>query len=162
MAKKLSGKYLLKNTSDGSYADVTSTFDGVNILSVGGLDAVGKAVNIYTAQWVNNQDEDFLITTLDENENPVVVRENVDITVTFVVGNRYAASTIDTQYVFDTFVAYMTGSDVWVASTYVGKQVHCVALDKFSPKEVKLHRGTETYILGEITLHTLEKPSQYQ
>ena len=161
MAKKLSGKYYLKNTSDGTYADVTTAFDGVNILAVGGLDSIGKALNIYTAQWVNNQDEDFLITTLDENEHPVVIRENVDITVTFIVGNRYASGTVDAESVYDSFVGYMTSSDVWIASTYVGKEVHCVALDKFSPKEVKLHRGSETYILGELQLHTLGKPSQY-
>lgn len=161
MAKKLNSKYWIKNTAGGSFSDVTTLFDGVNILAVNGLDSKGKTVNVYTAQWVNSQTEDFLITTLDANNNPVIIRENVDITVVFCVGQRYATGTIDTQSVYDRFVNYMTNSDVWVRSSYVGKQVHCVALDKVEPKTIKLKRGTSTYILGEITLHCLEQPSTY-
>lgn len=161
MAKKFSGKYFLKNTANGDFSDVTTLFDGVNILAMDGFDSRGKALNIYTAQWINSQTEDFLITTDDDNGNPVVVRENVDITVVFIVGQRYASGNIDAQTVYDAFVDYMTNSDVWIASRYVGKHVHCVALDKVTPKTVKLHRGGDTYILGELTLHTLEKPTSY-
>lgn len=161
MAKKNSGKYFIKNTADDTYTDVTTLHDGVNILAVEGLNSRGKALNIFTQQWIDSQIEDFLITTLDTNGNPVVIRENVDIKVVFCVGQRYASSTIDVQTVYDSFVDYMTNSDVWVASTYVGKQVHCVALEKVEPKTIKLHRGENTYILGELTLHTLEKPATY-
>lgn len=155
MAKKINNKYFVKNTASGSYSDVTTLFDGVNVLSVGNMSAIGKAVNIYTAQWVDSQTEDMIIA----GDN--VIRENVDITVTFVVGQRYANATIDTQAVYDAFVNYMTNTDVWIRSAYVGKQVHCVALDGFEPKTVKLQRGSESYILGEIKLHTIEKPSLY-
>lgn len=155
MAKKINNKYFVKNTASGSYSDVTTLFDGVNVLSVGNMSAIGKAVNIYTAQWVDSQTEDMIIA----GDN--VIRENVDITVTFVVGQRYANATIDTQSVYDAFVNYMTNTDVWIRSAYVGKQVHCVALDGFEPKKVKLQRGSESYILGEIKLHTIEKPSLY-
>lgn len=161
MAKQIKNGYFLKNTANGSYTDVTTLFDGVSILAVEGFDSRGKALNIYTAQWVNSQTEDFMITTLDGNNNPVVVRENVDLKVVFCVGQRYANAAIDTQTVYDSFVNYMTGSDVWIASRYVGKQVHCVALDKVDPKTIKLHRGENTYILGELPLHTLEKPTSY-
>ena len=161
MAKKNSGKYFIKNTADGTYTDVTTLHDGVNILAVEGLDSRGKALNIFTQQWIDSQIEDFLITTLDTNGNPVVIRENVDIKVVFCVGQRYADAAIDTQTVYDSFVDYMTNSDVWIASRYVGKQVHCVALEKVDPKTIKLHRGSNTYILGELTLHTLEKPTSY-
>lgn len=159
MAKKLSGKYYLKNTENGSFSDVTTLFDGVNILKIGGLSSFGKAVNIFTQQWVNEQEEDFLITTLDENNNPIVIRENVDIKITFLIGQRYANAAIDTQAVYDNFIAYMTNSDIWIGSTYVGKQAHCVALNNFEPQTIKLQRGGNSYILGEITLHTLNKPS---
>lgn len=161
MAKKLSAKYYLKNTAAGTFSDVTTLYDGVNILQVSGFDERGKAINVYNEQWVNSQVEDFLITTLDTNNQPVIIRENVNLKVVFVVGQRYANSTINTQTVYDNFVNYMTNTDMWIASKFYGKQVHCVALDKVEPKSVKLKRGSSTYILGELTLHTLEKPSAY-
>lgn len=161
MAKRLTGKYFLKNTSNGSYSDVTTLFDGVVILSVDGFNERGKAVNVYTAQWVDDQTEDFMITTLDTNNNPVVIRENVDIVVAFAISQRYANGVIDVQTMYDTFINYMTNSDVWIASKYVGKQVRCFASDKVQPSTIKLKRGDSSYILGKITLHTLSKPSSY-
>lgn len=158
MAASTTGKYKIKNTSAGTWSEPTA---GVHILAINGFDSKGKTVNVFTQQWINSQTEDFLITTLDSNNNPVVIRENVDITVVFIVGQRYTNTTIDVQTQYDSFVDYMTNSDVWIASSYVGKQVHCMCLDKLEPKTVKLKRGGNSYILGEITLHTLEKPSAY-
>lgn len=157
MANELKGKYYTKNSSGGTYQDFATKFNGLRVLAVSGLDSKGKALNVYAAQWMDSQTEDFMITT----NNGVIVRENVDIKVVFVISRRYASSTIDEQSVYDTFIDYMTNTDVWVASRYVGKQVHCVASDKFEPKTLKLHRGGSSYILGEITLHTLEKPTSY-
>lgn len=158
MAASTLGKYKIKNTSAGSWGNPPA---GVHILAINGFDSKGKTVNVFTQQWINSQTEDFLITTLDSNNNPVVIRENVDITVVFIVGQRYTNTTIDVQAQYDSFVDYMTNSDVWIASSYVDKQVHCMCLDKLEPKTVKLKRGGNSYILGEITLHTLEKPSAY-
>lgn len=154
MAKKITNKYFVKNTTNGSFTDVTTLFDGVNILAVEGFDARGKALNVYVEQWIDGG-TDFMITS----NNGQIVRENVDIKVVFVVGQRYANSTINTQTVYDSFVDYMTNTDVWIKSTYVGKQVHCVATDKIEPKTIKLHRGNNSYILGEIQLNTLESSS---
>ena len=138
MAKKITNKYFVKNTTNGSFTDV----------------ARGKALNVYVEQWIDGG-TDFMITS----NNGQIVRENVDIKVVFVVGQRYANSTINTQTVYDSFVDYMTNTDVWIKSTYVGKQVHCVATDKIEPKTIKLHRGSDSYILGEIQLNTLESSS---
>ena len=154
MAKKITNKYFVKNTASGSFVDVTTLFDGVNILSVEGFDSRGKALNVYYEQWITGG-TDFMITS----NNGQIVRENVDIKVVFIVGQRYANSTIDTQSVYDAFVDYMTNTDVWIKSAYVGKQVHCVATDKIEPKTIKLHRGSDSYILGEIQLNTLESSS---
>ena len=74
MANDLTNKYFVKNTEGGSFQDVTTLFNGLRILKVDGFLAQGKPINIYTAQWVDEQEEDFLITTLDGNNNPVVVR----------------------------------------------------------------------------------------
>ena len=154
MAKKITNKYFVKNTANGSFADVTTLFDGVNILAVEGFDAKGKALNVYVEQWIDGI-TDFMITS----NNGQIVRENVSIKVVFAVGQRYANATIDTQTVYDSFVDYMTNTDVWIKSAYVDKQVHCVCVDKVEPKTIKLHRGGNSYILGEIQLNTLEPPT---
>lgn len=155
-------KYFVKNTANGSFTDITTLFDGVAVLKVTGMLAKGKPVNIYTAQWINEQAEDFLITTLDSNNNPVVIRDNVDIELTFIVRKKYATtqSGFNVQSVHDNFIAYMTNTDVWVKSAYLGnKYVHCVCLKEYKPTTVNLMRGDNSYIMGTITLHTLDAPT---
>ena len=152
-------RYFVKNTEDGTFQDITVLFDGVAVLKVDGFLAKGKPINIFTQQWLSNQKEDFLITTLDDNDNPVVIRENVDIEITFIVRQKYANSVIDVQDVHDSFVDYMTNSDVWVKSAYVGnKYVHCVCQSEYKPTTVHLQRGDSSYIMGTIKLHTLDAP----
>ena len=159
MANKSSGRYYAKNTESGTFADITMLFDGVAVLKVDGLNAKGKPVNIFTQQWLSNQKEDFLITTLDDNDNPVVIRENVDLELTFIVRQKYASTTINVQTVHDSFVAYMTNSDVWIKSAYMGnKYAHCVCLKEYKPTTQKLDRGSDSYMMGTITLHCLDAP----
>lgn len=154
MAKQIKNKYFAKNTANGTYTDITDMFQGVCVLSIDGLDSKGRSLNVYHEQWVTGG-TDFMITS----NNGQIVRENVDIKVVFIVGQRYANTTIDTQTVYDSFVDYMTNTDVWINSSYVGKQVHCACIEKIEPKTIKLHRGGNTYILGEIQLKCLETPS---
>jgi hypothetical protein len=150
-------KYFIRNTDGGAFQDITTLFDGVAILKVDGMLAKGKPVNIYTAQWIDSQEEDFLITATDEHENPIVIRENVDIEITFIIRQKYASATINVLSVHDSFINYMTGSDVWIKSSYVGnKYVHCVCLSEYSPTTVSLQRGDNSYIMGTIKLHTLD------
>ena len=159
MANNSSNRYFVKNTASGTFTDITTLFNGVAVLKVTGMLAKGKPVNIYTAQWNDSQQEDFLITTLDANNNPVVIRENVDIDITFIVRRKYATSAIDVQSVHDSFVSYMTDSDVWIKSAYLGnKYVHCVCLKEYKPTTVSLQRGDNSYIIGTITLHCLDAP----
>lgn len=151
-------RYFVKKAANATFTDITTLFDGVAVLKVDGLSAKGKPVNIYTAQWIDSQEEDFLITS-EQNNAPVVIRENVDIELTFLVRNEYATSTIDVLTVHDAFVDYMTGSDVWIKSAYMGnKYVHCVCLKEYKPTTLKLGRGENSYALGTITLHTLDAP----
>lgn len=159
MANDLTGVYYAKNTANGTYTDITSLYDGVRILQMEGFNAKGKPVNIYNAQWLDSQEEDFMITT-ENSGNPVVIRENVDIKITFVVKQKYATNTIDVMTQHDAFVGYMTNSDVWIKSAYVGnKEVHCVCLEKYEPTTMKLQRGTDSWAMGTITLHTLDAPT---
>lgn len=153
--------YQIKNREGNAFQNIETLFDGVRILKVDNMLAKGKAVNIYTEQWVNSQEEDFLITTLDGNDNPVVIRENVDIEVTFAVRRKYANSAIDVMSVHNAFVSYMTGSDVWIKSSYVGnKYVHCVCLNDYKPTIIKLNRGDSSFAMGTIVLHCLDAPSE--
>lgn len=152
-------RYYVKNTENGTFQDITVLFDGVAVLKVDGFLKRGKPVNIYTAQWVDEQEEDFLITTLDGNDNPVVIRENMDIEITFIVRQKYATGTINVLSTHDNFVDYMTGSDVWIKSSYMGnKNVHCVCMHEYAPTTVMLDRGDKSYIMGTITLHCLSAP----
>jgi hypothetical protein len=154
-----SNRYFVKNTANGVFQDITTLFDGVAVLKVDGMLGKGKPVNIYTAQWINSQREDFLITSTDLLNNPLVIRENVEISLTFIVRQKYASGTINVQSVHDSFVAYMTGSDVWIKSAYLGnKYVHCVCLSEYKPTTIKFGRGNNSYAMGTITLHTLDAP----
>lgn len=156
---ELIGKYFVKNTENGTWNDVTTLFNGLRVLKVDGFLTKGKPVNIYTAQWVDSQEEDFLIAD-EENGTPIVVRENTDIAVTFIVRQKYATSSIDAMSVHDAFINYMTGSDVWIKSAYVwNKYVHCVCLQEYKPTIYKLQRGSNSWIMGTITLHALDAPT---
>ena len=153
-------RFFVKNTQSGTFQDITTLFNGVAVLKLDGMLAKGEPVNVYTAQWIDSQQEDFMITTLDDNDNPVVIRKNVDLELTFIVRQKYATGTIDVQTVHDNFVDYITGSDVWLKSSYVGnKYVHCVCLKEYKPTIVKLGRGDNSYIMGTITLHCLDAPT---
>ena len=155
-----SNRFFAKNTESGTFQDITTMFDGVAVLKLDGMLAKGEPVNVYTAQWIDSQQEDFMITTLDDNDNPVVIRKNVDLELTFIIRQKYATGTIDVQTVHDNFVNYITGSDVWLKSSYVGnKYVHCVCLKEYKPTTVKLGRGDNSYIMGTITLHCLDAPT---
>lgn len=161
--------YFTKNSESDPWEDITSKFDGVRILKIDGFLAKGKPVNIFTQQWLSNQEEDFLITALNGNGNPVVIRENVDIEMTFIVKRKYAASDIDVQTVHDNFVDYMTSSDIYLKSAYFGnKYVHCVCLESYQPTDVKLNRKNynansqvtvdNSYIIGTLKFHCLDTP----
>lgn len=161
--------YFVKKTESGTFQDITTLYSGVRILKIDGFLAKGKPINIFTQQWLSNQEEDFLITTLNGSGNPVVIRENVDIEMTFIVKRKYAASDIDVQTVHDNFVDYMTSSDIYLKSAYFGnKYVHCVCLESYQPTDVKLNRKNynansqvtvdNSYIIGTLKFHCLDTP----
>ena len=154
------GRYYAKKALAATWEDLTIRFDGLAVLEMKGFCDKGAAVNIYNEQWVNSQREDFMITTRDYENNPVIIRANVDIELTFIVRQKYATSgNINVQDVHDSFVRYMTNSDLWLRSTYMGnKYVHCVCLKEYKPTTVKLGRGNDSFMIGTLTLHTLDAP----
>lgn len=161
MVNDLSNKYFVKRQESDSWQDVTMLFDGIKILSTKGFNEEGESVNVYSEQWVNSQTEDFLVTTKDENDNDVVIRKNVDLEMTFIVGTRYSANkNIDTQSVYNAFKDYICKhGDFYIKSAYSGKYAHVVCLKGVKPTTEKLHRGNNSYILATATLHTLEPPT---
>lgn len=146
--------YYVKNTQNGSFQDVATKFQGVRILSVTGVAAKGKAVNVYHEQWMDSETEDFMITT----NNGTIIRENVDIEVTFLVRQQYATSVIDVKTQHDNFVKFMTDKDVWIRTSYQNNVIaHCVCLDGYEPTTMKLKRDVNAnYALGTIKLHCIE------
>lgn len=153
MNNDLRNVYFVKNTIDGNFVDVTTLFDGVRILAVSGVAAKGKAVNVYCEQWLDSPTEDFMITS----NNGIIVRENVDIEITFLVHNRYAINDIDVKTQHDAFVYYLTSTDVWIRTAYQNNVIaHCVCLDGYEPTTMKLKRDSNAnYALGTIKLHCL-------
>lgn len=160
MSNTSSGKYFVKKTANGTFQDITSLFDGVGVLKIDGFLKKGEPVNIYTAQWIAEQEEDFVIPQTTANTPPVVIRKNVDIDITFIIRQKYATSpSIDVQATHDYFIEYMTNSDIWIKSAYVSnKYVHCVCLSEYEPTTVKLDRGRNSYIMGTLKLHCLDAP----
>lgn len=154
MNNDLRGAYYIKNTENGNFQDITTLFDGVRVLEVKGVAQKGKAVNVYHEQWIDSDKEDFLITS----NNGIIVRENVDIEVTFLVHQRYASDNIDVKTQHDLFVKYLTDKDVWIRTGYQNNVIaHCVCLDAYEPTTMKLQRNeSANYALGTIKLHCLE------
>lgn len=159
MSNDLTGKYFCKTEENGNYTDITTLVNGVRILKIDGMNSQGEPVNIYTAQWVDGQEEDFMITKTDALLNPVVVRKNVDIEITFIVSPRYASGIIDTLTQHDAFISLMTSKDIWIKSLYTDKEAHCVCLEQYEPTTTKLQRGNNSYMMGTLKLHTLNKVS---
>lgn len=155
-------KYYVKRGSE-LYADVTDKFDGVRILKVDGMFDKGEPVNIYNEQWTGNQSEDYMVTTLDDDQNPVVVYKNTDIKVVFAVSTRYADGVIDVGRQHDAFVDYMTNGALWIKSYYANKETYCCCMSGYTPQNIKLQRGLDkNYMIGELTFHQLDLPSEIQ
>lgn len=159
MSNDLTGKYFIKLDAAENYQDITTMVSGVRILKIDGFASQGEPVNIYTAQWVDAQGEDFMIAKLDNHNQPQVIRKNVDIEITFIVSPRYGNGRMDTLTQHDVFISRLTNSDVWIQSLYTNKMVHCVCLEQYEPTTVKLQRGNNSYILGTVKLHALDSPT---
>ena len=146
----IANEYLVKR-GDGNFVTIASLFSGVRITKIDGFMRLGKPVNIYTSQWINSQTEDYKIA----NGNNQVIRENVDIDITFIVSDKYGAVNVRQQH--DAFVAYMTNGALYIKSNYVDRTLRCVCLKEYQPTKVHLKRPTgSNYMTGTITLHALD------
>jgi hypothetical protein len=142
-------KYYVRR-GDQEFATIASLFGGVRILKIGGMTGVGSAKNIYTASWVDSQTEDYMVA------GDSVVRENVDLDITFIVGNKYGATNVREQH--DAFIAYMTDGELYIKSDYTGRTLRCVSLKDYKPTTVHIKRegSSNDYIIGTISMHTLD------
>lgn len=149
MATNIANKYYVKRGSQ-QFATISSLFGGVRILKIEGMTGVGSAKNIYTASWVDSQTEDYMVA------GDSVVRENVDLDITFIVGNKYGATNVREQH--DAFIAYMTDGELYIKSDYTGRTLRCVSLKDYKPTTVHIKRegNGNDYIIGTISMHTLD------
>lgn len=154
MAASTKDKYYVRRTTSEGWKDISANdmFKGCYILSLDGTNAQGDAVNVFTQQYVDSQSEDYLLVGNN------VIRKNVDLTLTFICGQRYGA--LDTQQVHDDFIDYVTKhGDFYIKSKYTEKEAHVVCLKGYKPTTQKLQRGVMgSYIMGTIELHTLDMP----
>lgn len=157
MAQDLTNKYFVKNTASGTYTDITTLVDGVRILKVEGMTKQGTPKNVYTASWEYEEDEDFAIVMQNSTDTTKIIRECVDIDITFIIKQKYATNTIDVRTQHKTFIDYMTNTDVWIKSTYTNLIAHCYAKGDYKPTTEKYARGTDSWITGTISMHCIDK-----
>lgn len=157
MAQDLTNKYFVKNSENGTYTDITTLVDGVRILKVDGMTKTGNPKNVYTASWEYEEDEDFEIVMQNSEDTKKIIRECVDIDITFIVKQKYATNTIDVPTQHKTFIDYMTNTDIWIKSTYTNLIAHCFAKSDYKPTTEKYQRGTDSWITGTISMHCIEK-----
>lgn len=160
----LIGKYAYRKGTTGSWTNF-DTIAGVRVLAIDGINERGETVNVYTAQWIDSDVEDYICTKQETASggvvHDVIIRKNIDINLTLIVSRRYTAGeNIDEQSVYDDIISTLceTG-DLYIKSLYTNKEMHVVCLKSFKPTAVKLHRGRDSYILATIPLHTLEPPT---
>lgn len=159
MNNELKDKYFVRKTESGNWQDIATKFNGVRILTLDGFNEVGEAVNIFTQQWVDSQAEDFMVTK-QVNNHDVVIRKNVDLSMTIIVSRRYASTTIDEQSVFNELREYFCNhGDFYIKSSYTNMQAHVVCLSGFKPTTQKLNRNEKSYIIATIPLHCLDMAS---
>lgn len=153
----IANEYLVKRGSE-EFATISSKFVGVRVLKIDGFTSVGKPINIYTAQWIDSQSEDYMVTSQMEVEGTTydaIFRENVDLEITFVVGDKYGAADVRMQH--DAFVAYMTDGALYIKSQYTDRTLKCVCLKEYKPTLIKLKRPQgQNHIMGTLTLHSLD------
>ena len=155
MAQDLGNRYFIKRRFSDTWVDITTLFDGIKVLSITGMNEIGEAQNVFTQQWIDSQEEDYLLA------GKTVVRANVDLTMTFIAGTRYSSNgSVDTQTVYNSFVSYICDDgDFYIKSTYTGKSAHVVCLKGIKPTTERLHRGSSSYIIATATLHCLDQPT---
>ena len=85
----------------------------------------------------------------------VVIRKNVDLSITFIVSDKYGATDVRTMH--DSFISYMTDGELYIKSEYSERTMRCVCLEDYKPTTEKLKRASgSNYIIGTIKMHTLD------
>lgn len=154
------GKYFVKRNDSDSFADITTLFNGVAVLSVDGFNERGEALNVYHEQWIDSQKEDFLVTKKDDNDNDVIIRGNVDLSITLCVSKRYrtGGGNFNEINMYDSLIDYFCNKGAfYLKSTFVNKTAKVVCLSSVKPTSQKLNRDVNGYILVTIPLHVLDE-----
>lgn len=142
----ITGRYFAKISGTGEFADLTSTFPGLTILSMDYFGKSGKAKNIYTASWVNSQEEDV-------NIPDTVYYDNPDINISFIVRDS-TETYVDVLSVHDSFISFIKGNRVTLKSLYSMRMADFVCLEEYAPTSAKLGRAQGyNFMTGTIKMH---------
>ncbi len=159
--RTLKNKYFIRKSTSDNWTDITEAFYGVRILKLDGFNEVGDAVNVYTEQWVNSQEEDFYVGNKDRRGKDLVIRKNVDLQMTIIISRRYVDGGIDEQTTFNELKTYLLNrGDFYIKSAYTGLQAHVICIKGFKPTAQNLNRGNASYILATIPLHCLDEATE--
>ena len=141
----IANKYYIKKGTD-SYADFTTKWVGLTLLTIDDFNTKGAAKNIYTADWINSNTEDVYIPD-------IVCFKQPDINFTFIVKD-FDSHSVNVQSVHDSFIDYMTTNKVTIKSLYSMKEASFVCLTEYKPTTVHVKRvAGQNYIIGTITMH---------
>lgn len=118
-----------------------------------------KSVEIHFVESYNEESVTTSTTFTATSNGTLYVVESSNTYVTWYVETSIENDDYDEQKAYDFFVDYMTGTDIWIKTLYYNKVVHCCSTDIIAPDTTKLQRNNDSYIIGKITFHTLEKPA---
>lgn len=156
----LINKYFFKKEANDDWQDFSTAYKGVRVLRIEGLGELGDAVNVYSEQWMESQEEDFLIT----GSSGKIIRKNVDLSMTIIISRRYIDDSLidfyDEMEMYNTLVDELLSEDFYIHSEYTKLQAHVVCNKGFKPTTMDFQRGRKSYILVTIPLHCLDKPKE--
>jgi hypothetical protein len=151
-------KYYIKRRESDAWRQVEDMFNGLHILNLDGIHGVGESMNVYHEQWIDSESEDFIVTNQIGGED-VVYRANADVKMTFIIASKYQTQqSMNISEVHSSFVNYVCkGGDFYIKSEYNGLSIHVASFAEYAPTSMRLNRGTNSYILGTMTLHLLDE-----
>lgn len=150
----IANKYYIKKGTD-SYADFTTKWVGLTLLSIDSFNMQGAAKNIYIGDWINSNTEDVYVPD-------TVCFTNPDINFNFMVTDFGTSgnSAVDVQSIHDDFISYMMSNKVTIKSLYSMKEASFICNKDYKPTQERLKRTVgQNYIIGTITMHRVTAAS---
>lgn len=148
-----SGRYFYK-IGEGTEYDFTTSFVGLEIQSIEGLESVGAPKNIHYQEWVNTGRADVNIPK-NELGNIDVKFETTDVKIAFLISD-FNNHSVDVKSVHNSLKNIMLKNVIRIRSAYSGATNEVVCLGGYEPLAVVVSRPAGTnYIQGVFTMKKL-------